>query len=179
MLVGKTVKIVPAKFHGDLRLITDLVVIHSAETSERPSSAENIAAWFAKPWDGKKWIKASAHYAVDCDSIVECVPEKMVAWHARGVNDRAIGVELAGRAAQTREEWLDDYGRKMLDLARELVFATCRNYHLPAQYVSAAEIRSGKKGVTTHAQVTIAYKIKGGHTDPGPGFPMDYLIGGN
>ena len=41
----------------------------------------------------------------------------------------------------------------------------------------ALQILDGKtKGYCTHADVTAAYKVMGGHTDPGPNFPVQKLL---
>ena len=67
----------------------DVVVIHTMEISERADAAEICARWFQSPVS-----EVSAHYCVDADSLVQCVREKDVAWHARGGNANSIGVEL-------------------------------------------------------------------------------------
>ena len=84
----------------------DVVVMHTMEIAERKDAAEICARWFASPVS-----KVSAHYCVDADTVIQCVREKDIAWHARGGNTNSIGVELAGFARQTREE----LGRCVLD----------------------------------------------------------------
>ena len=37
-------------------------------------------------------------------------------------------------------------------------------------------LRELKPGITTHAQITKAFDIPGGHIDPGANFPMDTLL---
>jgi len=153
-----------------------LIVIHSAETSERSTTAENIANWFRTMPDNPK---ASAHYAIDCDSIVQCVPELSVAYHARGgtTNICAIGIELSGSADQSREQWLDEYGIKMLRICRALLGDISYRRGIPLTVVTESDLIAGTaRGITTHAAVTRAFRIAGGHTDPGPHFPMDVLL---
>jgi N-acetyl-anhydromuramyl-L-alanine amidase AmpD len=55
----------------------DLIVIHTMEMDEKGETAEQCARWFANPA-----AQASAHYCVDADSIVQCVRDQDVAWHA-------------------------------------------------------------------------------------------------
>jgi hypothetical protein len=74
-----------------------VVVIHTMETSERGDAAEAVARWFARPETA-----VSAHYCVDADSVVQCVREEDVAWHARGGNASSIGIELAGTPGRAR-----------------------------------------------------------------------------
>jgi N-acetyl-anhydromuramyl-L-alanine amidase AmpD len=153
-----------------------LIVIHSAETSERVATAENIANWFRTMPENPK---ASAHYVVDADTVLQCVPELSVAYHARGgvTNLCAIGIELAGRASQTREQWLDEYGVRMLRLCRTLLCDISYRLGIPLTVVDERELTAHKaRGVTTHAAITRAWRVPGGHTDPGPNFPMDVLL---
>ncbi len=93
-----------------------VVVIHTMEIAERPDAAEICARWFKTPVS-----RVSAHYCVDADSVIQCVREKDIAWHARGGNTNSIGVELAGFASQTRRDWADPYSAAVLDRAANLV----------------------------------------------------------
>lgn len=147
------------------------VVFHDMESSEGDKTARNVAAYFAQPS-----TRASAHYNVDAHEIIQCVRELDVAWHAPGLSSRSIGVEHAGRANQTLAQWQDPYSTAMLKLSAGLFADLCRRYSIPVQYVDAAGLLKGVKGITTHAQVNKAWH-KSTHTDPGPNFPMNSFIG--
>jgi hypothetical protein len=43
------------------------------------------------------------------------------------------------------------------------------------EYVDVAGLKAGKRGVTTHNNVSLAFK-KSTHTDPGPNFPMSHYM---
>jgi N-acetyl-anhydromuramyl-L-alanine amidase AmpD len=148
----------------------DLIVLHTMEMAEDAQAAENCAVWFRNPA-----ARASAHYCVDVDSIVQCVRDQDVAWHAPGANHDGIGVELAGRARQTRREWTDRYSTGMLGRSSALVAGLCRRYEIPAAWLHAADLKAGKRGITTHAAVSEAFK-RSGHSDPGPGFPFERYL---
>jgi N-acetylmuramoyl-L-alanine amidase-like protein len=143
------------------------VVLHSMESQEKPDTAETVAKWFA----GAGAPRASAHYCVDSDSAVQCVRDKDVAWHAPGLNSSSIGIEHAGRAGQSASEWDDPYSRAMLAVSARLVAGLCAKYGIPVEYVPARELVNGKKGITTHAEVSRAWG-RSSHWDPGPNFPM-------
>ncbi len=149
----------------------DLAVVHSMESSETPSTAENVASWFA----GTSAPKASAHWCHDNNSSVRCVNDRDVAWHAPGANHNGIGHELAGRAAQRRRDWLDDYSDAVLRRAAAQIRADCDRYGIPVRFVDAAGLRRGERGITTHAAVSEAFR-RSTHWDPGPDFPMDVLL---
>jgi len=151
---------------SDIRQI-DLVVLHTMESSEKPDTAEGVARWFA----GSTSPEASAHYCVDSDSVVQCVRENDVAWGAPGANRIGVQVELAGRASQTAADWADVYSSALLARAAGLVADVCRRHAIPATFVDAAGLLRGERGVTTHAEVSKAWK-RSTHWDVGPGFPM-------
>lgn len=150
----------------------DLVVIHTMESPEGLDTAENVAFWFA----GSTAPKASAHYCVDADSVVQCVKEKDVAWAAPGANHDGIQIELAGRASQTAAQWDDPYSRSQLALAALLVADICRRYNIPPTLVNRSGLLIGERGITTHHSVSLAFR-RSDHTDPGPNFPMDDFLG--
>lgn len=150
----------------------DLLVIHDMEAPERATTAEAVARDFqTRPATNK----ASSHYNVDNDSIVQSVRVKDVAYHAPGANHNGIGIEHAGYAKQTPAEWKDTYSTAMLRLSAELVSSLCAQYDIPTVFVDAAGLRRGERGITTHAAVSAAFH-KSTHTDPGPNFPIDYYL---
>lgn len=149
------------------------VVIHCMESGETLSTAENCARWFAG-LKGKA-PRASAHYCVDADSVVQCVPDDRVAWHAPGANRYGIGVELAGMARQSVEQWLDTYSAAMLQNAAQLTAMLCERHDIPPEFSDANQLRAGTPGITTHAEVSRAFG-KSTHYDPGKAFPTALFI---
>ena len=143
------------------------VVLHTMEATEKPSTAENVAAWFAGP----NAPIASAHFCVDADSTVQCVREQDTAFAAPGLNADGVQVELAGYAGQGVAGWADDYSQALLRRAAALVADLCRRHHLSIVALDAQALLRGERGITTHAEVTKAYR-RSTHTDPGPTFPM-------
>lgn len=166
-------KLVPARFFSPAsRTAIDLVVIHTAEAHERPSTAENVAAFFAGPQSSR----ASAHYTVDSDSVVQSVLEKDVAWHAGPANGYSIGIEHAGFAKQSAAEWRDEYSQAMLERSAQLVGDICKRYGIPVRRVTVDDLKAGgpkRRGICGHIDVTNALTGGKGHWDPGPNFPWD------
>lgn len=150
-----------------------LIVIHTAECSETPKAAENVAAFFAGP----QAPQASAHYTVDCDSIVQSVLETDTAWHAGPVNGYSIGIEHAGRAGQSAQDWSDQYSESMLVLSAELVAGICKRYNIPVQRLTAKDLAGGARlGICGHVDVTQGLQGGKGHWDPGPFFPWAHFL---
>lgn len=148
-----------------------LVVIHDMEFPEKKTAAEDIAHDFATATD-----KRSAHLCIDCDSIIQCVHDRDVAYAAPGCNSDGIQLELAGYGRQTREEWLDTYGQMLLERAADATAQYCLKYDLQVKHLSNDELRDGQKGIIGHYQASAVYK-QSDHTDPGPNFPWDFFIG--
>jgi len=152
------------------RTRVDTLVVHSAEVGEFLSSAEAVANHFhlgpEKP--------ASAHLVVDVDSIVRCVPDEHLAHHAPP-NDWSIGIEQAGYAKQSRDEWLDPYGQKMLRLVARLLAFEAKKWNIPLMWLSPTQVKHGARGLCTHNDVRLAFG-QTTHTDPGPYYPKDVVL---
>ncbi len=156
--------------YGPQRKI-DLIVLHSMEASEASTTAEAVANWFASPGAPR----ASAHYCIDDDSIVQCVRDADIAWAAPGSNGNGLQIEHAGYARQTREQWLDPFSSRMLELSAKLVARACALYQIPPVFIDREGLKRKERGITTHNEVTWAFR-KSTHTDPGRHFPMDHYL---
>jgi N-acetyl-anhydromuramyl-L-alanine amidase AmpD len=148
------------------------VIIHSMESQEKPGTARNVAHWFA----GATAPKASAHYNVDADEIVQCVRESDMAWGAPGANRQGVHIEHAGRASQTADQWGDAFSAAMLRRSAALVADICRRNNIPIKRIGPDELKSGARGICGHDTVSKAFPVKGAHTDPGVGFPWAKYI---
>lgn len=144
------------------------LVVHTMEASEKPTTAEAVAAWFA----GDAAPQASAHFMIDNDSIVQGLREEVIGWHAPGANKSGIGLEHAGYARQTAKQWDDEFSRDMLERSARLAAYLCKKWHIPPVYVDEEGLNDGNPGVTTHWDVSKAFG-KSNHWDPGKEFPMD------
>lgn len=148
------------------------ITIHDMEAPETLTTAEGTANYFRSPP-----VTASAHYCCDADSIVCCVKPERRAVHAAGLNNEGIGIEQAGYASQSGEEWLDGFSRKMIvEQVAPLVAALCDRYQIPCTYVGVDGLKRGEPGIVTHWDSTKAFNVAGGHTDPGPNYPMWLLV---
>jgi N-acetyl-anhydromuramyl-L-alanine amidase AmpD len=144
--------------------------MHTMEIAERKDAAEICARWFRSPAS-----QVSAHYCVDSDTVIQCVREKDIAWHARGGNATSIGVELAGFARQTSQDWRDAYSNAVLRSAATLVADVCRRRRIPVRWLVAGDLVAGRRGITGHVEVSLAYG-RSDHWDPGPGFPVERFL---
>lgn len=170
---------IPAKYHYQGGNTPSLVVIHDMEYPKQEGAAVWCARYFQNPEAGRK---PSAHYAIDNREVVQMVNEWDGAWHTPGmlagreINRMSIGIEHAGYAKQSREEWLDAYSQPMLELSASLVAGICTRYGIPVHFLDDTTLRSGNvQGITGHWQCTKASGV-GDHWDPGSGFPWDWYL---
>lgn len=152
----------PAAHHGaaDNKPI-HRVVIHSTVSPCVAGQARATAAYF-RGTDRD----ASAHYVVDPAEVVQVVYDSVEAYHAPP-NQHSLGVELCDiPSALTAARWLGRNHRAELERAAELVAQLCLAYGVPVRYVTAAQLRAGAHGITTHAEVSAAWR-QTTHWDPG------------
>lgn len=147
------------------------IVIHDMEAPEGPTTAENVASYFTHPLR-----PSSAHWNIDNNSIVQSVKETDIAWHCPGLNHNGIGIEHAGYARQTAAEWADPYSTATLTLSAALAAERAAHWDIPTVWRNAKDLRAGKRGFTSHREGSIAFN-PGGHSDPGPNFPIDWYMG--
>lgn len=160
------------------RKTVDLIVLHSTENPIRRGTARNVAQWFAGP----SAPQASAHYVVGPDETIQCVNDADVAWAAPGANRNGIQIEMVGQAFLT--DWAKagsgtadglDVLRNAAGLVREL----CGRWDIPTERLDPAALRAARRGITTHAATTEAFK-QGTHVDPGgkgdARFPWDVFL---
>jgi len=150
-----------------------VIVIHSMEAEQSGGTAEMCQQFFATP-SGQ--TVGSAHVCVDNNSAVRSVHDWDTPWGAPCVNADGLHVEQAGYAAGI---WWNDYSRWMIvTQTARIVGDWAWRYNIPLVRLQGAALRDRtRRGVCTHADATAAYNIVGGHTDPGPNYPLDLLLG--
>jgi peptidoglycan hydrolase-like protein with peptidoglycan-binding domain len=150
-----------------------VIVVHTVECAESPRADENVATWFARGADDRK---VSAHFVVDDDSAIQCVRVTDEAWHANQANGFSVGIEHAGYARQSHEQWSDAYSTAMLVRSSYVARRIADAYGIPIRRLLPDQLRAGESGFVGHADVNEAYQNLGGHEDPGSWFPWtEYL----
>lgn len=168
---------VPANHSGENNHPPQLVVIHSAVMDCKVGAARLLGAWNRDGTTGGSW-----HYATDPAETIQCSFDRFVCWAAppnRTGHGGVLHIEMAdrplpkptarGRALQGLHKtwrWRTLEHRKMLHRTARLTAHLCAAYDLPPVYVGPIGQRMGRKGWTTHAARTIAYR-QSTHWDPG------------
>lgn len=145
------------------------IYIHTAECSESRGSASAVAHWFGTRRD----TPGSSHLVIDASEVWECVKPQHEAFGAKGGNANLWGyhIELAGRASQTPVQWDDAFSRGELALAARAAACVAAHYGIPALKLGPDGVARGDMGFAGHLDATRAWNVRGGHVDPGIGFP--------
>ncbi len=154
----------------------DVIVLHTTDPPRgdplAPGVARSTAGYFAGGSDGRN---TSSHYIVGPEEAIQAVRDDDVAYHAKGINDRSIGVELTARAAFGADTWADERAERMLRRAAVIVARVALERDVPIALVDADGLRAGARGITTHAAVSAAFR-QSDHVDPGAAFPMEHFL---
>ena len=165
----------PARHSGDGNKPITRVVIHSTVSPCEPGGARNIAAYFRSQSAG-----GSAHYVVDPGEVVQSAYDSVVAWHAPP-NSHSLGIEMCDvpgpvpndkpgtarwKALKRSWRWVRPNQRAMLRRTARLTAQLCLAYDVPTRFVGPGDLHDGKHGVTTHANVSAAFR-QSTHWDPG------------
>ncbi len=163
----------PASWTDANRTSVQLIVIHTTEGSEGPSSAEDGAAYDQRRTDG-----TSCHFFCDSDSTIQCVRTADIAHAARTQgNRRGIQYELCGRAGQGTAGWADAASQGTLRQAARQCARDAKRWGIPVRHLSVAQVAAGEKGFSGHCDITRAFpQDNGTHTDPGPDFPWSLFL---
>lgn len=153
------------------RPVTDIkwIVLHSTEGPD----AAGAARWFADPKS-----EGSAHIVVDASTCFRTLPNTAIPWAAPGANAGGFHIEQAGYARWTRSDWLANEGT-----VRRAAFKAAwhaKLFGIPLRWVGPVGLRLGRKGLTTHRDVSYAWPLlarkAGFHTDPGAAYPKDKFL---
>ena len=146
-----------------------VLVVHSAECGETDTAAEGVARYL----QGRR---LPVHYTVDANSHVQMLALTADCRAARGLPPAdGIHIEHAGRASQTPAEWADPYSDAMLGRSAILAAKACIQFNIPPVHLTGPAVKNGR-GIVGHHDITVAYNVKGGHTDPGVNFPWRHWL---
>jgi hypothetical protein len=134
------------------------IVLHSTEGG----TAKSIARFFQGSTAG-----GSTHLVVDDNECQRCLPNSARCWGAPGANYQGFHIEQCGYARWDVDEWMKH--EKMLRRAAFKTALHLDKFGLPAVFLTANDLKAGKKGVTDHDECSKAFG--GDHWDPGSGWP--------
>ena len=146
-----------------------LIVWHDEEAG----TARSSALFFHDPRLPKNGGPAgSAHLTVDDNECYRCLANEDIPWGAPGANEQGFHIEQAGFAKWSAVIW-----RKHVNTLRRCAYKTalhCKQFGIPVVFLTAADLKAGKSGITTHREVSKAFG--GDHSDPGPFYPVPLVM---
>lgn len=141
-----------------------LIVLHITVSHNRPGlgDIDAILNYFDQPSSG-----ASSHIVNDREGHdARCVYDRDKAWTCAAYNSLSLNIEqIEYSSARTRQQWLSE-SRKQLDNTALWIAYWSKKYDIPITH-------STRHGVCQHFELGAA---GGGHSDCGPGYPMDYVL---
>lgn len=144
------------------------ICVHTSE-NDSATRAIDVARYQVSSRTGSYHVIVDDHGA-----RVLCNTDDWATWSSgnRG-NDVLLHICLVGRASWKNEQWTARH--TLLSSAAQYVAYWCRLYNIDPVWIGAAELKSGRKGITSHYETGRAW---GGtdHTDPGPGFPVNKFL---
>jgi len=146
------------------------ICVHTVECPpERDGIA--VAQWQTNPANGSSYnVLAGAD-----GNLILCNTDDFMPYAAGPTgNARCLHISLTGYARMSREDWLDDDAK--LRRTAEQIASWSQLYDIPLEFIDADRLRAGARGVHGHAEISEAWR-EVNHTDPGPGFPYDVVLG--
>jgi LysM repeat protein len=155
----------PPKGYGNSRAPKLYVAIHNTSNDAPPRNEASYAK--------RRPDRVSSHFYADRTTVIQSLDTRYDAWHAgsRWGNTRAVSFELVGTNRSSESYW-----KAVIDRVAPVIAAVCKAHGIPAVDLTVADAKAKKKrGFVTHDDMRRAW---GGttHTDPGPNFPMGYLV---
>lgn len=151
----------------------EIIVMHSMECPAEDRRVTNWVRSLATP-QGSRYF---AHYYTGPGVTYRVAELGRTVPHVGGGNRVrgrwTLGVEQAGYARYSRQEWIDSGA---LNTAGPLVAALVAAGHGANRWLTPAELaQPGIRGVTSHNNMRVAF---GGtsHTDPGDNYPHELLL---
>ncbi len=140
------------------------IVIHCTQAWPGKGSA----IWFTNPASS-----GSANMIVDDYTSYRTLNDSIIPWAAPPLNTTGWHIEFAGYADWTSDQWMTH--KWMLDRGAYKIALRSHWYDIPLKQIGVAGLLNHLPGCVYHSTISKAYK-KSDHTDPGPGFPMAYLM---
>lgn len=166
---------IPAKHSGEDNRPIDRLVVHSAVMPCEPGRRFSLGEMNQRGSGGGSW-----HYAIDPAGVLQCSYDRFVCW-AAPPNGNSLEFEMADypgpvpnekrgtarwKALKRSWRWARPEQDRMLKHTARAVAHSAVYYGVPIRFVGVRGLRAGKRGITTHAKVSLAFR-QSTHWDPG------------
>lgn len=141
------------------------MILHTTESNDIKGDADALA--IPHFWKGQG-AGYSAHQVIDKEGItVRCQWDSQKTWTTQDANTGSLQIEMVGKSAFSKKDWA---GREIQikQVAKWWAYWS-RKYKIPLRWDT-------EHGCSTHQMQTVAHHVPGGHSDPGPNFPLHELM---
>jgi hypothetical protein len=163
--------------------VVEWIVIHDEEASTAESAARYFSNPAPPPPEGNG-PAGSAHLCVDDEHCFRTLDNTEIPWGASssfGANTYGFHIEQAGYGRWPTAVWRSHF-RQLRRVAYKTALH-CHYFNIPPYFVGRDGLLAGRRGVTTHREITYASKKqdpahawKYDHTDPGLFWPRFYFM---
>lgn len=142
-----------------------LIVLHSAEGARTIGELGHFFASMS--------VQASSHVGADdqFNTVGEYVKRDRKAWTECTFNPVSVSVEMCAFAAWDADEW--HRHPNMLENVARWIAEEADHFKIPIVKLNSLQAQGNGRGVCFHSDLGSA---GGGHSDPGPGFPINYVL---
>lgn len=147
-----------------------IAVFHTTENSDS-TPPDSVAKWQGDPSNNSSY---TVIFGTD-GRVVRVNDDDYSPWAAgQTANRRGLHGSAIGYASRSRSDWLS-HPLQINAMAKWAADVSAR-YGIPLVWLTPEQVRSGKRGFCSHDTVSKAWG-EVNHTDPGPGFPHDVVLG--
>lgn len=147
-----------------------MIVLHTTQGTNRPGITDLVG--LGNLFDDRS-AEVSAHVANDSEgNDAVFVRDEHKAWTCSNDNYFTLNLEQIGFAETTQREWYREHPHQLANTARWIAYWSFK-WHIPIRRGVAPAGVLIRSGVASHKQLGI---LGGGHWDPGPAYPMNYVL---
>ena len=155
-----------------------LIVVHTTTDPDggrpvfrdRPGlkDLKRLGRWFDNPRSA-----VSSHVANDAQGHdARYVRDRRKAWTEVAFNSVSLSIEQIGTDEYSRRTWLGQR-QPQLENTAQWIARWHRKWGIPMRRAQVDGTRVVRAGVATHSQLG---RAGGGHSDPGPGYPLGHVL---
>jgi hypothetical protein len=145
-----------------------LIVVHTMEGFTGANGAYDCAKYFQGD------VGASSHVCIDNNrgTIWEGVSRSNGAWTQCNFNSVSVSAEQSGYASWSRDYWLNNRANELHNTADWMAEESAK-LGIPLRILTSSEAVSGVAGICQHSNLGSSGC---GHSDCGPGYPLDKVV---
>lgn len=151
------------------------IVLHDTESHDTAGLSDIsgiFSFWHTQKNQDGSLAQYGAHFVVDSvGNVGEGGDPLAIQWHVGNLNTGSIGIEQIGFASFSRLIWKRDRRKQLYAVARLCAWAH-GEYGIPLKVRDNPQL----PGITTHARVSAAGIDPSGHSDPGAGYPLRFVV---